>query len=154
SETAWSTRAWLRWQPTCSPAPAEARRRETRFSAGWRQMSQSGELDQAYVLARKVLLDALGALRDQRPALTLVGAQAIYLHTGEADFAVPPYTTDGDIALDPRALVDDPKLEDAMRKANFFPHPTDVEIWLTGKGAGPEVDLLVPEAIGGAGRPG
>jgi len=117
-------------------------------------MSLPGELDQAYVLARKVLLDALGALRDQLPALTLVGAQAIYLHIGEADFAVLPYTTDGDIALDPRVLVDDPELEDAMRQANFLLHPTDVGIWLSGKGEGPQVDLLVPEAIGGAGRRG
>ena len=34
------------------------------------------------VLARAVLLDALEALGDQRDALVLVGAQAIYLHAG------------------------------------------------------------------------
>lgn len=60
--------------------------------------------DAVYVQARRVLLDALEALGDQRDALVLVGAQAIYLHTGEGDLAVAPYTTDGDIALDPSEL--------------------------------------------------
>ena len=49
-----------------------------------------GDPDQAYVLARRVLLDALEALDDQRDAVILVGAQAIYLHTGDADLAVAP----------------------------------------------------------------
>jgi hypothetical protein len=45
-----------------------------------------------YVLARRVLLDALQALGSQRDAVVLVGAQAIYLHVGEADLAVPVMT--------------------------------------------------------------
>ena len=60
-----------------------------------------GAPDPEYVAARRVLLDALEALDDHRAALILVGAQAIYMHTGEGDLAVAPYTTDGDIALDP-----------------------------------------------------
>jgi len=65
-----------------------------------------GVPDAVYVLARRILLDALQALGDQRDALVLVGAQAIYLHTGDGDLAVAPYTTDGDIALDPSELSD------------------------------------------------
>ena len=40
------------------------------------------------IQARRVLLDALAALEDHRAALVLVGAQAIYLYTGEADVAI------------------------------------------------------------------
>jgi hypothetical protein len=42
----------------------------------------SGAPDPQYVVARSVLLDALGALGAQREAVILVGAQAVYLHTG------------------------------------------------------------------------
>ncbi len=70
-----------------------------------------GAPDPLYVLARQVLLDALQALGPQRKGIILVGAQAIYLHTGEIDLAVAPFTTDGDIALNPSLLQPDPKLE-------------------------------------------
>ena len=78
-----------------------------------------GEPDPVYVAARRALLDALGAARDQLDAIVLVGAQAIYLHTGDADVTVAPYTTDADIALDPRLLQDDPLLESVMASAGF-----------------------------------
>lgn len=110
-----------------------------------------GGLDQAYVLARKVLLDALQALKGQLDAVILVGAQAIYLHTGEADIAVLPYTTDADIALDPRSLADEPNLEKAMLRGGFVPHESQIGIWIGG-GQGMQVDLLVPAAVGGSGR--
>lgn len=47
-------------------------------------MNQPGVVDPLYVLARRVLLDALEALRPHKNALILVGAQAVYLHTGPA----------------------------------------------------------------------
>ena len=62
------------------------------------------EQDELYTVARTVLLDALEALGEHREALVLVGAQAIYLRVGEADLAVASYTTDGDLAIDPRIL--------------------------------------------------
>lgn len=65
-----------------------------------------GELDPLYVVARQVLLDGLAALGAHREAIILVGAQAIYLHTGDADLAVAPYTTDADVTLNPRILSD------------------------------------------------
>lgn len=54
-----------------------------------------------YIVARTVLLDALDALGEQRDAVDLVSAQAIYLHTGDADIAVPAFTTDGDLVIEP-----------------------------------------------------
>ena len=46
-------------------------------------MSPTGDAD-LLVAARSALLDALKALVEQRDALILIGAQAIYLHTGDA----------------------------------------------------------------------
>lgn len=118
-----------------------------------------GETEQAYVLARRVLLDALDALDDQRDAVVLVGAQAIYLHTGDADLAVAPFTTDADVAIDPEKLQVDPKLGEALREAGFHADAQKVGTWITsrpfeGRRVDVEVDLMVPEAVGGPGRRG
>lgn len=121
------------------------------------------ELDELYVVARRVLLDALTALVPHIDAVILAGAQAVYLHTGTADLAVAPYTTDGDLVLNPRLLEDTPELEAAMTAAGFYLQPRDgghIEpgIWLTKASAGGEeviipVDLIVPEgAASGEGR--
>ncbi|MBW6469168.1 MAG: hypothetical protein ACNA76_06800 [Anaerosomatales bacterium] len=116
---------------------------------------------QEYVVARRALLDALEALQGHRDALVLVGAQAIYLHTGAAQFAVAEFTTDGDVAIDPRLLSGDPEIASAMRKAKFFLDMRDgrelVGVWasmreIAGVPAKVTVDLLVPDALGGAGR--
>jgi len=119
----------------------------------------SGKVDPLYILARRVLLDTLEALGDQRKALILVGAQAIYLHTGPAGLAIPEYTTDVDIGLDPQFLSDNPLLEEAFQGAGFSPAPRSVGSWITkrklsGKEIEVAVDLLVPESIGGPGRRG
>jgi len=66
-------------------------------------------------LARTGLLDALGALEEHRDALVLVGAQAVYLHTGSIDIALAEFTTDGDIAVNPALLGPRPLVEEAMR---------------------------------------
>jgi hypothetical protein len=47
------------------------------------------ELAPEYIAARTVLLDALAALEDHLASLVLVGAQAVYFHTGSADLNVP-----------------------------------------------------------------
>lgn len=74
-------------------------------------------IDPRYVAARRILLDAPEALAPNGAAFTVVGAQAIYLHTGaaELDRTVAPYTTDGDLVVNPSLLGDDPLLETAMR---------------------------------------
>jgi hypothetical protein len=66
------------------------------------------------VAARSALLDALEALASQRDALVLIGAQAVYLHTGAAPVALAEATKDSDLAIDPRVLGDEPLLEAAM----------------------------------------
>jgi hypothetical protein len=117
-------------------------------------------VDELYVLARSVLLDALEALGPHREACVLVGAQAIYRRVGEADLAVAPFTTDGDLVIDPRRLSDVPPVERGLMAAGFaLAGGTSVGIWVTQRAtrAGPEigveVDLLVPEAVSpGSGR--
>jgi len=77
------------------------------------------ELDRHYIAARRVLLDALTALAPHGKAIIVAGAQAIYLRTGDSDIAVAPFTIDGDLALDPRLLSDEPELEATMTGAGF-----------------------------------
>jgi hypothetical protein len=71
------------------------------------------------VAARSALLDALIALGEHAEEVTLIGAQAIYLHTGAADVALAETTKDSDLVLDPRHLADDPLLEEAIAGAGF-----------------------------------
>jgi hypothetical protein len=109
-----------------------------------------------YVAAREVLLDALDALGEQREALTLAGAQAIYVHTGSADLAVAEFTTDGDLVVDPAHLKELPRLAAAMEEARFRPG-RQPGCWLRdhlvdGVATTIPVDLLVPEAVAGHGR--
>jgi len=104
-----------------------------------------GELDWQYVRARRVLLDALEALGDQRRAIVLVGAQAVYLRTGEADFSVSPFTTDADLAVAPELLLQAPVLTEAMKSGGFT--SAEQGIWKNQDGV--QVDLLVPRSVAG-----
>jgi hypothetical protein len=118
--------------------------------------TQPAVMNTLYAVARTVLLDALEALNEQRDAVVLVGAQAIYLHTGDADIAVPAFTTDGDLVIEPSRLKDEPRLVEAMERAQFAPGlqpgswvaTREVDSVLTTI----PVDLLVPEAVAGGGR--
>jgi hypothetical protein len=106
------------------------------------------------VAARTALLDALEALADHRDALVLVGAQAVYLHTGNAPVALAEATKDSDLAIDPRILDDEPLLDRVMRSAGFHldvarPQPGS---WISRSGI--PVDLMVPEALAGPGKRG
>jgi len=104
--------------------------------------------DPEYVAARRVLLDALDALGVHRKAVVLVGAQAIYLRVGPGDMAVAPFTTDGDLALNPNVLDDEPTLAEALRAAGFDLAVTPGTWSLTDV----QIDLLVPSSLGGPGR--
>jgi hypothetical protein len=106
-----------------------------------------GDLDETYVRARRVLLDALQALAEHRSAIILVGAQAIYLHTGEGEIAVAPYTSDGDLAIDPGTLGSSPLLEHVLSQAGFVQRDTSgvVGTWI-GQDDVP-IDLMVPDSI-------
>ncbi len=113
-----------------------------------------GVPDPLYVQARKALLDATDALAAHRDAVVLVGAQAIYVHTEEADLAdiahppPPEYTTDADFSLSPEDLSDSPTVARVLVERGFSrgEHPG---AWLSPDGIA--IDLMVPEALAGAG---
>lgn len=109
-------------------------------------------IDPRYVAARRVLLDALEALSAHGQAVIVAGAQAVYLRTGEGEVGIAPYTTDGDLAIDPATLKDEPQLEAAMRAAHFTRDLTEPGIWLAtttvdGEELTIPIDLIVPEGV-------
>ncbi len=108
-------------------------------------------VDPNYVKARAGLLDVLEALGPLREASVLVGAQAVYEHTREVDdrFAVAPATFDADLAFVPELLVEDPSIPDAMLQAGYM---LGDQPGIYRRADNTEVDLLVPEIVGG--RPG
>lgn len=112
-------------------------------------MNPLGDLDEVYILARRTLLDALEMLGEHRRAVILVGAQAIYLQTGDGDLAVAPFTRDADLALDPRKLDPEPKIEDILRRHGYQPREHQIGVWRNAS-SGAQVDFLVPEAMSGA----
>ncbi|MGV8856937.1 hypothetical protein [Rhodoglobus sp.] len=117
-------------------------------------MNSSGdEAADLLVRARSVLLDALDALREHIDAIIVIGAQAVYLRTGGIDVALAEATKDSDVAVDPRLLADDPRLEAAMRAAGFLPSVNGQPgAWISPDGI--PVDLMVPESLAGAGTRG
>lgn len=108
----------------------------------------SGAPDPLYVRARRTLLDALEPHLD---AIVLVGAQAVYLHTAAAELAVAEHTTDADLAIAPGDLADSPLIGDALTARGFTPrvHPGG---WVSADGI--YLDVMVPEALAGAGTRG
>ena len=81
------------------------------------------DLAPEYVAARRVLLDALAALEGHLDNLILVGAQAVYHDTGEADLNVPLMTTDADLATNVQDLADTPEIGGVLGAAGFTPGP-------------------------------
>ena len=110
-----------------------------------------GELDEQYIRARTALLDAAEALAPHLDSIVLVGAQAIYLHTGAADIVVAEFTTDADFSVEPALLSDRPLLAELLEARGFTQreHPGG---WRTPIGV--YVDIMVPEARAGRGRRG
>ena len=109
----------------------------------------SGAPDPLYAEARRVLLDAAEALAAHLDSIVLVGAQAIYLHTGDADFAVAEFTTDADLGLDPTNLAGEPLIDQLLRSKGFTQR-SQPGGWLSQSGV--YLDLMVPEALAGRGR--
>jgi hypothetical protein len=100
---------------------------------------------------RCALLDALEALVEHREAVVVIGAQAVYLHTGGMAVALPEMTKDSDLAIDPRALGRSPLIEEAMRAAGFEREGERAQpgTWVNADGV--PVDLMVPETLSGSG---
>ena len=115
---------------------------------GSQRGSMATPADPNYVRARAGLLDALEALGPLREATVLVGAQAIYEYTRDhaGDYAVSPFTFDADLTLIPELLADDPKVIDAMGNAGYS---LTNQPGIYRRGDGVQVDLLVPDAVGG-----
>lgn len=110
------------------------------------------DLDRSYVALTK----AVAAIRPHLESLTLVGAQAIYVHSPEmAEFGVAA-TSDADLVVDVDLLGDSPLLVDALQAGGFRRARRDRPgIWLTHVDAHPvTVDLIVPETFAGAGTRG
>ena len=107
--------------------------------------------DRNYIDARETLLDAVEALGPHGDAVILVGAQAIYVHTEGEDssFAISPFTYDADFALDPELLEGSPAIVEVMSRAGFR---LGDQPGLYSREGRSQVDLLVPEAVGGPGR--
>lgn len=113
-------------------------------------------------LATRALLDALDALGPaHRDALVLVGAQAIYLHVGNDDLAVPQFTHDADLAVNPELVAASPLIIPALEAVGFTrePPPGSTKSSQPGQfhklidGQWIEVDLLVPDAIASVTHP-
>ena len=123
-------------------------------------MADGPALDPLYVAARRVLLDALTLLAPHGDAVIVVGAQAVYLRTGEGDvgITIAPYTTDGDLALNPALLGGEPDLEALMSGAGFsaeHPGMWQTNVLVSGEDVIIPIDLIVPEgASTGEGRRG
>ncbi len=123
-------------------------------------MADGPTLDPLYVAARRVLLNALTLLAPHGDAVIVVGAQAVYLRTGEGDvgITIAPYTTDGDLVLNPALLGDEPDLEALMSDAGFIAeHPGmwQTTVLVSGEEVIIPIDLIVPEgASTGEGRRG
>jgi hypothetical protein len=111
----------------------------------------SGDPDPLYVLARRALLDGLAALEPHLTSIVVIGAQAIYLHTGPSDLAVAEFTTDADLAIGPEFLATAPSIT-GLLEANGFELQGDPGKWKTADGV--QVDLLVPDEVAGPGRRG
>ncbi|MFF2088584.1 hypothetical protein ACFVVM_32775 [Nocardia sp. NPDC058176] len=80
--------------------------------------------------------------------MIIIGAQAVYLHTGSARVAIAESTKDSDVAIDLRRLGEDPTIDAAMRRANFIPDPEKLQpgAWVTVEDGIP-VDIMVPAAL-------
>lgn len=97
------------------------------------------------------MLDALEALGAHRRSIIVIGAHAIYLRVAATDVALAPFTRDSDLAIDPRELAPEPRLDEVMQKVGFrLRSPREPGVWLREDGS--EIDLMVPASVGGRGR--
>src|SRR5665647_1416052 len=112
-----------KFSPTCSPCPAERAYWRTNSWISLLSLTRCGVHHDRTCLrihrGRRTLLDALDALESHRDSLVLIGAQAVYLHTGSTGLSVPPMTTDADLALNTDLLADDPEIATLLHAAGF-----------------------------------
>lgn len=132
-----------------------------------------GGVNAAMAPSRAALCAALDAIAPHRDAVTVAGAHAVFERTRDLDIAADA-TKDGDLALTPALVAEEPRLEAAMRGAGFRTlaelegearqhdpglrrrYEAQPGLWATGMASSGEpigeVDLLVPTSIAGGGR--
>ncbi|MFI1621838.1 hypothetical protein ACH4VT_33500 [Streptomyces lydicus] len=117
------------------------------------QVPEGVDPDQLTVVARRVLLDGLIALSPHLDALTVVGAQAVYLRTPDAAISNSPFTSDGDLSIDPALLEDQPLIDTSLREAGFtLKKDSEPGLWERQETVGDQVvpvelDLLIPRQL-------
>lgn len=85
-----------------------------------RRTAQAVRLRCSAVRAKKLCFrDGLDALKAHIDAITVAGAQAVYLRTADAAISSAAFTSDGDLTLDPQLLEDEPLIEQALLDAGF-----------------------------------
>ena len=100
--------------------------------------------------AKSALFDAMRALGPHRDSVILVGAQAVYQHTGMMNLAVAEFTRDSDLVLDVSILADAPEISGLLRDAGFYQAiGANPGAWLNRKGI--PVDLMTPFTLTGGG---
>lgn len=101
--------------------------------------------------AKSALFDAMRALGPHRTSVILVGAQAVYQHTGNINIAIAEYTRDTDLVLDVSTLVDEPEISYLLKTAGFYQAiGANPGAWLNNRGI--PVDLLTPFTFTGGGN--
>ncbi|MFI9009546.1 hypothetical protein ACIGNX_20190 [Actinosynnema sp. NPDC053489] len=114
--------------------------------------------DRLTITARKVLLDGLEALASHRSAITVIGAQAVYLRTVNAALRSAAFTSDGDLAIDPAVLGDEPLVDEALVAAGFRLRNADQPgLWVRSEVVGGgevdiELDILAGASLTTGGR--
>lgn len=114
--------------------------------------------DQLNTTARKVLLNGLEALAAHRFAITVIGAQAVYLRTTNAALQSAAFTSDGDLALDPAVLGDEPLVDEALTAAGFrLRDVSQPGLWVRSEIVGDrevevELDILAGSSLTTGGR--
>lgn len=93
--------------------------------------------------ATSALFEAMLALGPHRNSVILVGAQAVYQHTGKINIAIAEYTRDSDLVLDVSTLADEPEISNLLKTAGFYQtQGANPGAWLSRKGI--PVDLMTP----------
>jgi hypothetical protein len=96
--------------------------------------------------AKVALFEALDALGPHQDSVILVGAQAIYQHTGNIDIAIAEFTKDSDLVIDVINLEESPEISTLLKQSGFYQNVGgNPGQWLSKSGI--PVDLMAPDSL-------